>query len=331
MATTKKKGGSLLGGLFGSGSKKPKKERELTEEELRDKALVEEFYDKGLDLKELDKYEKDKVSADQAMYESENQQSLRGPAFVINLKPFYNSIGTRTGRLAEGLVDLCIKVLSAKIGKNGRFIQPNKDVFLFQFNDGMNPQNWRTAFEAINEIGLTFLGTNYQAKDIVDGAFGQGMGEDLSGDGLEDALQAALDNVKLDPQGRLQVVGGTSGGGNGKAVPQSKPKMKGDWREKDWEEIHAALGPRAAKLIKLGEDGQPADPNWRDILFKGLVKAKGNGEWKKVDAEEFRPREKWVPRHDSRRTQDKPIPIPDRRRKKEGRRTDDSSTAVVWK
>lgn len=324
MATSKKKGGSLLGGLFGSVVNRPKKERPLTEEELRDKMLVEEFYDKGLDLKELDKYEREKVKAEQAMYESEHQQSMRGPAYVINLKPFYKSIGTRIGRLAEGLIDLCNKVLRQKVGDGGRFVHPSEDVFLFQFNDGMTPQNWRTAFEIINEIGVTFLGTNYEAKEIVDGAFGHGLAEDLSGGDVETALQSALDNVKLDAQGRLQV------GGDAKPQASAKPKMKGDWRDKNWEEIHAALGPRAAKLIKLGPDGQPADPNWRDILYNGLAKAKRSGEWKALDPNEYRPREKWVPRNGERRNTDQPIPAADRRHKK-GRRTTDKTSAVVWK
>ncbi|MCW9034020.1 MAG: hypothetical protein OQJ97_07340 [Rhodospirillales bacterium] len=321
MASSKKKKGGLLGGLFKSSSKKPKK---LTEEEIRDKELVEEFYEKGLDLKELEKYDRDAVGADDVLREDGNFGDIKGSAYVISLKPFYECIGTRKGRLAEGLTDLCFKVLGERVGKKGTYSQQSSDIFIFQFKDGVTPENWRTAIEIINEVGTTFLGNNYNPKEIVADALGHGSAEDIlskkdGGAGLE----AALKSVTMDANGQIKFAGSSLAGSSN--TVKLKPKA-GEWKKKDWEEFSSGIGPREAEMIRVGKDQDMTPEEWKKQKYKGLDLK--NAQMRA--AGEFRPKSLWVDRNGERRRKKISIQIQNRRRKESGRRVVDVKDAVIW-
>ncbi len=320
MASSKKKKLGLLGGLFKSGPKKPRK---LTEEELRDEELVKEFYDKGLDLDELDKYNREKVGADDVLHDDDSYGDVKGSVYVISLKPFYECIGTRTGRLAEGLVDLCYKVMREKVGDNGTYSQQSADIFIFQFKDGVNQKNWKTAIEIINEVGTTFLGNNYNPKEIISDALGQGDAENiLSNDGGA-GLAAALNNITMNAQGKIQISSSSLSGG---ATPIKQSKTKdANWKDKDWENFGSGQGSREAQMIRVGEDKE-YNPEWEKQGYDGLdpqhMKLKPNNT--------FRPKSLWVERNGERRNKRLAIQIQERRKKKQGRRVKDAKGAVIW-
>jgi len=289
---------------------------QMTEEELRDKQLVEEFYENGVDFSSLDQFETGSLSGDEVIRERDpadgglikgHKVKLSGPVYVINLSLFYQAMGTRNERLVEGLIASSERCLKKYVGDRGTFSLHFEDYYIVQFKDGCTPQNQQTVIETVNELGANFLGESYQPKVFVPLTLGEGDGEELSGPNGKAALQVSSYKAQ-------------SKAARKKQEPPQTVTSPG------WKELQAGQ-EKSIRVEKIrGRGDGPANRNWAEQEYDG---AEGRDPHWQSGILGFRPKSQWVARKGDRRRANRPFSGPDRRRSK-GRRDVDRGNALVW-
>jgi|GEM_PF-5879011 len=309
-----KKKSSLMGKTksflkqLASDEKDPSK---MTEEELYDKQLVEEFHDNGLDLSSVEQYQAGTLSGAEVIAERNpddgdvikgHSKKISGPVYVLNLALFYKAMGSRNERLVEGLIASSERSLKKYVADKGVYSLHYEDFFIVQFKDGCTPQNQQTIIQAVNEIGSGFLGESYKPETFVPFTLGEGEGEELTGTNARKAL------------------------GRSSYLAQRKlKKQKQQHQSPDWKEVRAGQD-KSIQVKQNVAKGEIDASNWKDDQYNGLGEADSAWEAQNVN---FRPKAEWTQRTGERRRSIFPHQGRDRRKKK-GRRSIDKNDAMVW-
>ena len=86
---------------------------------------------------------------------------LYGKVFVLSLVEFYDAIGGRDGRIAEGLPVLCETVFEDQLGADGSFTLVGEDQYIFQLPKLDERQQLLKSAKIIEIIGSKLLGENF--------------------------------------------------------------------------------------------------------------------------------------------------------------------------
>ncbi|MBC8157796.1 MAG: hypothetical protein H8E94_00530 [Alphaproteobacteria bacterium] len=129
----------VMGSVFGGGSKNGKKGKKTSSKKTNEPAYAPNGTVESTDV----------------LYQDEG---LEGKVFVLSLVEFYDAIGGRQGRIAEGLPLMCETVFEDQLANDGSFTRVGDDQFVFKFRDMDERQSLLKSSKIIEIIGGKLLG-----------------------------------------------------------------------------------------------------------------------------------------------------------------------------
>ncbi|MBL6928364.1 MAG: hypothetical protein ISR44_04265 [Rhodospirillales bacterium] len=207
----------VMDSVFGGGSKNGKKGKGASSKKSKEPA-----YQPGKTVDSTD-----------VLHQDEGLEGLEGTVFVLSLVEFYDAIGGRNGRIAEGLPIMCETVFEDQIANQGTFVRVGDDQFVFKFRGLDERQSLLKSAKIIEIIGCKLLGENFLKsgkfkalltamgmdditdgdgnldKDKVDHAVGLARAVPPEPTAPEDPVWVSLSYVGLDDDDRWAAVAGS--------------------------------------------------------------------------------------------------------------------------
>jgi len=110
--------------------------------------------------------------------------------YIINLRPMYQLIGGKQGRLAESLRETCITEFKESVETKAGRSSFEQDSFFMRFHDRSTNEGLRLAVEIVNKIGNRTFGDRFRTMEVPNFLVTADAGDIVDGDGELDLVRA---------------------------------------------------------------------------------------------------------------------------------------------
>jgi hypothetical protein len=215
--------------------------------------------------------------------------------YIMNLRPIYEAIGTRTGRVAENLQGLCETTFAHKVPLEDGHASFRGDCFFMSFANTNQIECFHQAASIINKIGTSILCDRFKALEIQNFLM-VAKAEDITSEDGSLSLRKA------------EIV--IQDGGSPIVTTEELDDNASDWLKLLWS------GLTQNSQVLAGDSGDPEEPE--ETLWQGQkYRSRKSTDWQ-------------TNRNERRKALEEARAGAERRTHEHGRRNSDNVSQAVW-